>query len=139
LLVGFIDLDWVGDPNDRNSIVGYVFSLGYGPVTWDCKKQQDLTLSSTEAEYREEVNASQESLWLQQIFLEFRLQQQHSTNLQCDNQSAIKLAKYLVQHQRNKHIKIHMHFIRKIFMIKLLKCSFFLQNIKLQTFSQSLL
>jgi hypothetical protein len=43
---------------------GYVFSLGSGPVTWACKKQQAISLSSTEAEYRAMVNASQEALWL---------------------------------------------------------------------------
>ena len=58
LLVGFTDLDWVSDPNDRKSTTGYVFSLGSGPVTWACKKQQDLALSSVEAEYRAVVNAS---------------------------------------------------------------------------------
>ena len=64
LLVGFTDLDWVGDPDDRKSIAGYVFSLGSRPVTWDCKKQQALSLSSAKAEYRAVVNASQEALWL---------------------------------------------------------------------------
>jgi hypothetical protein len=38
LLVCFTDSDWDNDPNDWKSIVGYVFSLGYGPVTWACKK-----------------------------------------------------------------------------------------------------
>jgi hypothetical protein len=47
-LVGFTDSDWVGDPDDRNSIVGYVFSLGLGPVTWACKKQHVISLSSIE-------------------------------------------------------------------------------------------
>ena len=46
LLVGFTDLDWVGDPDDRNSTTGYVFSLGYGPIAWACNKQQALALSS---------------------------------------------------------------------------------------------
>ena len=58
LLVGFTDSDWVDDPDDRNSTAGYVFSLGYGPVTWACKKQQDLALSSTEEKYRATVNQS---------------------------------------------------------------------------------
>jgi hypothetical protein len=71
LLVGFTDSDWVGDPDDRNSTASYVFSLGSGPVTWACKKQQDISLSSPEAEYRASVNASQEALWLQQILSEF--------------------------------------------------------------------
>jgi hypothetical protein len=58
LLVGFTDSDWADDPNDRKSTAGYVFSLGSGPVTWACKKQQAIALSSAEAEYRATINAS---------------------------------------------------------------------------------
>ena len=64
LLVGFTNSDWASDPDDRNSTACYVFSLGSGPVTLACKKQQALSLSSSEAEYRAKVNASQEDLWL---------------------------------------------------------------------------
>ena len=49
LLVGFTDSDWADNPDDRNSTAGYVFILGSGPVTWDCKKQQARALSSAEA------------------------------------------------------------------------------------------
>jgi hypothetical protein len=123
LLVGFTDSDWAGDPDDRKYTAGYVFSLGSGPVTWAYKKQQAIALSSAEAEYRAAVNASQEALWLRQILSEFGFQHQnithtqqsfHLTRLWCDNQSAIKLAKDPVQHQRRKHIELHMHFIRKL-------------------------
>ena len=62
MLVGFTDSDWASNPDDRKSTVGYVFSLGSGPITWPCKKQQALSLSSAEAEYRAAVNASQEVL-----------------------------------------------------------------------------
>jgi hypothetical protein len=51
LLVGFIDLDWVGDPNDQNSTACYVFSPWFWTFTWACKKQQDISLSSVEVEY----------------------------------------------------------------------------------------
>jgi hypothetical protein len=51
LLVGFTNSYWVGDLDDHKSIVGYVFSLGFGPITWDRKKQQALALSSVEAWY----------------------------------------------------------------------------------------
>ena len=64
MFVGFTDSDWVDDIDDQNSTTGYVFSLGSGPVTWACKKQQALALSSVEVEYRAIVNASQEALWL---------------------------------------------------------------------------
>ena len=71
MLVGFTDSDWAGDPDDRKSTAGYVFSLGSGPVTWACKKQQALSLSSVEVEYRAAVNAIHEALWLRQILSEF--------------------------------------------------------------------
>eukprot|EP00253_Pinus_taeda_P033937 PITA_33937 len=64
LLVGFTDSDWVGDPNDGKSVAGYVFTLGYGPITWACKKQSAISLSSVEVEYRGIVEASKEALWL---------------------------------------------------------------------------
>jgi hypothetical protein len=71
------------------------------------------------------VNASHESLWLRQILSEFGFQWQHPTNLWCDNQSAIKLAKYQVQNQCNKHIKLHMHFIRNIIHDQVIEVLFF--------------
>eukprot|EP00253_Pinus_taeda_P023523 PITA_23523 len=114
LLVGFTDSDWAGDPDDRKSTAGYVFTLGSGPITWACKKQAAISLSSAEAEYRGAAEASKEALWLRQILSEFGFEQQHPTTLWCDNQSAIPLCKDPVQHQRSKHIELHMHFIRKL-------------------------
>ena len=97
-LVGYTDSDWAGDPNDRKSTAGYVFTLGSGPISWACKKQTALALSSAEAEYRAAVRASQEAMWLRQILSEFGFQQQHPTTLWCDSESVIQLAKYPVQH-----------------------------------------
>jgi hypothetical protein len=57
LLVGFIYSDWVGDPDDHKSTAGYVFILGSRLVTWACKKQQAVALSSSKIEYRAMVNA----------------------------------------------------------------------------------
>eukprot|EP00253_Pinus_taeda_P024337 PITA_24337 len=114
LLVGFTDTDWAGDLDDRKSTAGYVFTLGFGRITWACKKQSAISLSSAEAEYRGAVEASKEALWLCQILSEFGFQQQHPTTLWCDNQSAIQLCKDPGQHQRNKHIELRMHFIIKL-------------------------
>eukprot|EP00253_Pinus_taeda_P003845 PITA_03845 len=114
LLVGFTDSDWAGDPDDRKSAACYVFTLGSGPITWACKKQSVISISSAEAEYHGAIKASKEALWLRQILSEFGFQQQHLTTLCCDNQSAIQLCKDPVQHQRNKHIELHIHFIRKL-------------------------
>ena len=64
MLVGFTDSYWANDPDDRKYTVAYVFILGYGPVTWACKKQQALSLSTVKEEYQAVVNASKKYLWL---------------------------------------------------------------------------
>eukprot|EP00253_Pinus_taeda_P028327 PITA_28327 len=87
-----------GDPDDRKSTAGYVFILGSGPITWACKKQSSISLSSAEVEYHGIVEASKEALWLRQILSEFGFQQKHLTTLWCDNQSAIQICNDLVQH-----------------------------------------
>ena len=66
MLAGFTDSYWADDPDDRKYTAGYVFSMGFGPVTWACKKQQALAISLAEVEYRDAVNSSQEALWLRQ-------------------------------------------------------------------------
>eukprot|EP00253_Pinus_taeda_P015153 PITA_15153 len=71
LLVGFTNSDWAGEADDRKSTAGYVFTLGSGPITWACKKQVAISLSSAEVEYRGAVEASKEALWLCQILSEF--------------------------------------------------------------------
>jgi hypothetical protein len=80
-LVGYTDFDWAGDPDERKSTAGYVFTLGSGPISWASKKQTAIALSSTEVEYRAAVRASQEAMWLRQILSEFGFQQEHPTPL----------------------------------------------------------
>lgn len=108
-LVGYTNLDWVGDTQHRKSTSSYSFSLGSGPINWSSKKQNASAISSTEAEYREVVNAATEAIWLQGILTEFGIQYKLPTVIYCDNQSIIQICKNPVQHQR-----IHMHFIRKL-------------------------
>jgi hypothetical protein len=71
------------------------------------------------------VNASHEALWIRQILSEFGFQQKHPTILWCDNHSYTKLNKDPVQHQCNKHIKLHMHLIRKLIHDQVIKVLFF--------------
>jgi hypothetical protein len=51
LLTVFADSNWNGDKTDRKSTTGYVVQLNNNTVTWQSRKQQTVSLSSTEAEY----------------------------------------------------------------------------------------
>ena len=52
VLCAFSDADWVGDPIDHKSTIGYCFLLGFSLISWRSKKQTHMAHSSTKAEYR---------------------------------------------------------------------------------------
>jgi len=112
-LVGFTDADFDGDLDDRRSTLGYVFLSGSTSISWCSKKQNSVSLSTTEAEYKAVALAAQECIWLQRLGNDLHLPITKPTALFGDNQSALKLTNNPVFHVRTKHIEIEHHFIRE--------------------------
>jgi hypothetical protein len=110
-LVGYSDSDWCGDIDDRKSTSGYVFFMGDTVFTWLSKKQPIVTLSTCEAEYVAASWCVCHAIWLRNLLSKMELKQLGATVIQVDNKSAIELAKNPVNHERNKHIDVHFHFI----------------------------
>ena len=50
-LAGYLNVDWVGCIDDRKSTSGGCFYLGNNLVSWMSKKQNSVSLLTTEAEY----------------------------------------------------------------------------------------
>ena len=50
-VLGFADSDYAADKTDRKSILGYIFTLAGGAVSWRSRKQRSVATSTTEAEY----------------------------------------------------------------------------------------
>src|SRR5271168_2816069 len=112
-LVGYADAD--GSTNeDRKAISGYTFMINGGAVSWSAKRQEIISLSTTESEYIAATYAAKEALWLRQLILQLFGILLPATPLFCDNQSAIALAKEHQYHARTKHIDVRFHFIRWI-------------------------
>ena len=57
-LHGFTDADWAGNPTDRKSTPGGIFSIVSTVVSWYSRKQRSVALSSTEEEYMEGIQAT---------------------------------------------------------------------------------
>jgi hypothetical protein len=102
-----------------------MFLIDRGAVSWSSKKQELVTLSTTEAEYVTSSQASREDVWLHRLIGEIFRPLKQPTPLYCDNQSAITLAQNDNYHARTKHIDIWYHFIRYVIEqghIKLIYC-----------------
>jgi hypothetical protein len=96
-----------------------------GAVSWSSKKQELVTLSTTEAEYVAMTHAAKEALWLRTLFGEVFAPINKPTTIFGDNKSALTLATGGQYHPRTKHIDIRYHFIRYIIeaqSIKLIYC-----------------
>jgi hypothetical protein len=111
-LVAYSDANWAGCPNTRCSSSGYAVFLGNNLVSWFSKRQQTVSRSSAEAEYRAIANAVAKVSWLWQLLQELHFCPRRSSMVFCDNVSAIYLSTNPVQHQRTKHLEIDLHFIR---------------------------
>lgn len=69
-LLGYTDSDYAGDPDDSKSTSGYVFMMGTGAIAWSSKKQQIVTLSTTEAEFVASTTCACQAIWLRRLLEE---------------------------------------------------------------------
>jgi hypothetical protein len=112
-LKGYSDADWAGDLDTRRSTSGYAFNVGSAVISWSAKRQATVALSSCEAEYKAQTEATKEAIWLQSLISQLTHEEPCATVIFCDNQGAIALAKNPQFHARTKHIEIQHHFVRE--------------------------
>ena len=110
-LEGFMDADGAMQEH-RWAISGNVILIDGGAISWCLKKQELITLSTTEAEYVAATHAAKELIWFQRLFGEIFQPLEHPVILHSDNQFAIALAHLQGQfHAQTKHIDVRWHFI----------------------------
>ena len=114
-LAAYSDANWAGCPNTRRSTTSWCMFLGDALISWKCKKQDQVSKYSTEAEYRAMSTACSEIIWLRGLLDELGFSQPHPTPLHADNTSAIQIATNPIYHECTKHIEVDCHSIGEAF------------------------
>jgi hypothetical protein len=112
-VLGYVDADWAGCIESRRSTTGFCFFLGQSLISWRAKKQQTISRSSSEAEYRALSSATCELQWIMYLLKDLNVTCAKLPALYCDSQSAIHIASNPVFHERTKHLEIDCHFVRE--------------------------
>lgn len=86
--------------------------LGESLISWKCKKQERVSKSSNEDEYRAVTAARSEIAWLCGLLSDLRFSQSVSTSLYANNTSAIRITANPIFHEHTKHIEVDCHYIR---------------------------
>ena len=105
------DIPMQMDPHRSIDILGYVFLVNGGAISWSSKKQELITLSTAESKYVAAMYTAKEAIWLWLIIDKIFQPIIKPITLYFDSQSAIALTKDGSYHACTKHIDIWYHFI----------------------------
>ena len=107
---GMSDSDWAV----RHSTTGYVFTYAQAAISWGCKKQPTIALSSCEAEIVALSEAAKEAVYLADFLAELGFPARSPTQLATDNTGARDLSYNPEHHDRVKHVERRHFFIREL-------------------------
>src|ERR1700733_9406090 len=110
--IGYSDASFTNN-YDHTSVSGYAFTSARGAISWGSKKQNTVSLSTTEAEYVCLSDTAHESTWLHNLYTEIGYTQKEPTLVYGDNMSALAIAKNPHYHKRTKHFDIKHHYIHE--------------------------
>ncbi|XP_049410695.1 uncharacterized mitochondrial protein AtMg00810-like [Solanum stenotomum] len=86
-LVVHCDSDWAACPNTRRSVTCFVLQLGTSLISWKSKKQQTVSCSSVEEEYRSMAAAVAEVIWMVGLLKDLCVEVSTLIQFYCDSKN----------------------------------------------------
>jgi hypothetical protein len=120
----YADADLGGDPDTGKSTSGYTIHLNDNLIIWSTKKQNSVSLSTTEAELTSLSTSIIDGLWMKK-FIDEVLDEDVKIQIYNDNLSTIKYCK----NEKNQSRMKHLHLKQKFILQKLNSSKIFLDHI----------
>jgi len=111
-LQGYTDFDRENNVVDRKSTSRCFFTFGFAIVSWCCRKQTYIVLSTAQAEYIVLSVVVCEAVWIHNLLAYLFGHVLDSIVIHFDNQICVKISDNPVFHDKSKHIDIKYHYIR---------------------------
>jgi hypothetical protein len=112
-LLAFTDSDYAGCSGTRRSTSGGIFTYAGGPVHWFSRKQDNITLSATEAEFGAMSEGTREVRWLRLLLSDLGHPPDGPTPLYVDNMGAVLQSKDPLVNKHSRHVGVNMGHVRE--------------------------
>lgn len=123
-LMAYSDADWAEDRVTRKSMGATICLLHGGAISWISRKQNLVSISSTESEYYALSETAREVKWLISLLTDFNIAFNDAVEIQCDSQSCIKMIENEKFSNRTKHIDVRCHHIKELISNRDIKLSY---------------
>ena len=116
IVSAFPDASWADDIEDRRSTGAYLFFIGSCLISWSCKKQNFVALSTNNAEFAAMSDACKEARFIRGLLSELApsvLPPEKPIFIFEDNQGAIAQANSNILNNANRTIALKFHHVRE--------------------------
>jgi len=118
--VGWVDDDWAGDTDTRRSHTGYILIMNCGLISWKSRRQDNVSRSTSEAEFFASSQAAQEVVYLRETLCDFGYSQSTAIDIFEDNLACIAMS----ENPARRKIDIRRYLVRDLVKAKIVKLTF---------------
>lgn len=94
------------------SITRFCIFVGGNLVGWKSKKQEVISISSAESEYKAMAQATTELMWVTLLMLDLNVPNKCLMVMKSNNRATVFITNNLVFHEQTKHVEVDCHYIR---------------------------
>ncbi|XP_047267171.1 uncharacterized mitochondrial protein AtMg00810-like [Capsicum annuum] len=103
-LTAYCDSDWGSYVESRKSVTRYLVKFGEALISWKSKKQNIVSRSSTEAEFKSMATIVAEVTWLTGPYKELGVTVTLPFQMFCDSKAAIQIATHPIFHKTSEKV-----------------------------------